>query len=225
MKKLLSISTLLIGGMVIISCGGKTEQKADNTTEKVEEVDKKVDDNSKTVTESSADEAPKVDESAKSEDFLRSNAIEKAFEKLKNMDKFKGKKIMVFQNMHFYGAQGGRITLSISDPDKPENVDEYTYSGGTWGSPSPVQLRGAGKVSENLVNLDEINYKAIPNMMKIGDEKAKSIEGGKVDDHFYFVFNPTFNTKFFKMGSIQGTRETYDIKFDINGNLKEFEKQ
>ncbi len=207
---------LLAAGTFIVSCGSKTGSKTDKSEEKTEKfsTEKAVEDAIKSATGNN--------DNTEDGAFLRSNSIEKAFDALKAMDKFKGKKIMVFQDIHFYGD--GRIMLSLADPAKPENIDQYTNKNGSWSEPVPVKLSGDGKISDNLINLDEIAYKAVPEMMKIADEKAKSIEGGKAGTHIYFAFTPTFNTKLFRT-DVEGTRESYGLTFDKDGKLKEYAKQ
>lgn len=212
MKKLFFPFMPGIAIIAIMSCGQSTttEQKTETSATPSPQVASKV--------------APPVsnnDETDNGVDFMRSDASEKAFEALKNMDKFKGKPIMVFQTIHWYDDK--RIEVSLADPVKADNVDHYTYRNGSWGEPEPVQITGNGKIGENLVNLDEINYKALPDMMKTADEKAKSVEGGKTSNHAYFTFSPAFNTKTFLVG-VDGTREKYTLKFDKDGKLKETSK-
>jgi hypothetical protein len=223
MKKLIPFLMLVIAGTAIVSCGGKTGKKTANDDQQAEKIGQKTD---KVSTEKAIENAVKsaTGSGDKAEDgvFLRSNAIEKAFDALKAMGKFKDKKVMVFQDIHFYGD--GRIMLSIADPAKPENVDQYNYKDGEWSDPEPVKLSGGGKLSDNLISLDEIAYKAVPDMMKIADEKAKSVEGGKASSHIFFSFMPTFNTKVFRT-NVEGARENYNLKFDKDGKLQEYTKQ
>ncbi len=226
MKKLTYFSLLIMASMAIISCGSKTGQKTSQADSIASKSEAKTDKSSASaIIENALKSATGSSEKADDGKFLRSDAIEKAFDALKAMPKFKGKKVMVFQDITFYDFQGGRITLSISDPNKPDNIDQYEYTNGAWGDPAPINLSGDGKVSDNLTNLDEINYKAIPNMMKIADEKAKGVEGGKVGNMISFSYMPALNMRFFQLpDGIKGTRESYNLRFDKAGNVSEFKK-
>ena len=154
--------------------------------------------------------------------FLRDKAaITKAVDELKKMDKFAGKKIMVFQNLSVH--DDGRILMEIQDPAKPENIDHYEYSEGKWEAPEPVKISGKGEMADNLTPLDDIAITAVPEMMKITDEKAKTIEGGKAKPYLSFLFSVTSGDSRW-LTSLEGTREEYSCDFNKDGSLRKCEK-
>lgn len=149
-------------------------------------------------------------------------AIEKAFEELRNMDKFKGKKIMVFQNLRI---QDYGVDIEISNPDIPTNVDKYEYTDGEWSAPQAVQFRESieemkESINDNLTDLDKIAINKIADMVKITDEKAKTIEGAKPCTYIAFnLFVPNQIREF--VTTIKGTRTSETLKFTPDGVLKQ----
>lgn len=88
-------------------------------------------------------------------------ALQKAEDSLKALPKFKDKPIQYFQSIGFYAGKGKpRIIIKLSDPDKPENIDEYTYNftESAWGEPKPVQIIGGGDVKSNLLPLSDVRF-------------------------------------------------------------------
>lgn len=171
-KNLLALFALTT--IALTSCGNK-ETKENTTTIESESV--KIDDESAENTNST-------------EGNLLSNVelLNKAEKELKELPKFKGKEIKVFQNIYFYGD--GRIKLAIQDPDKPENVDDYLFQNGKWQEPQPVQLSGGGSMEDNVFPLSQIKFETVNSIFKQVAEKSKEIEGAEELDIAFYSMNP-----------------------------------
>ncbi|WP_407404364.1 hypothetical protein [Chryseobacterium sp.] len=205
MKK--SIFTLLLGSTLLLtSCGEKKENNADNGN---------------TSTEQSSNEASSKTYDADYNLLTDVKTLQKAEDELKNLQKFKGKEIQIFQKIYFYGD--GRIVVSLQDPSKPENIDSYTFKNGKWEEPEAVKITGDGDMSANLIPMSEIKFETAATIYKQLEEKAKTIEGGKASDSMYYILNMARKDKLW-MTSIEGTRDSYSGYFLADGTLKEFSK-
>ena len=95
-------------------------------------------------------------------------AVKKA---VADMKKTAGDPLMVFQNILF---SPDFISFSRQDNAKPENVDKYTWSPGNgWSKPAPVKITGDGNMKDNVFNLDEVNWEAIPDFISQVEKAAK----------------------------------------------------
>ena len=153
--------------------------------------------------------------------------LQKAEDALREMPKFKGKSIMIFQEAFFY--KDGRIKTCIQDPSNPDNVDQYEYTDGSWGEPQPVQLSGDGEMKDNLIPLDTFKFATVAKIANTWMEKAKSLPD------FDEEKNPLTMVGL-KLGIVSGepsiivsdvetTRAKYDIDFNLDGTLKSFKKE
>lgn len=151
-------------------------------------------------------------------------ALIDAKEALINFPKYKDKKIMVFQG--FSINDNGSFDIDIQDPDNADNIDNYEFDNGKWGTPTPVQISGGGNMSANLTPLDDIRFELIPGMVEIYTEKTKDIEGAKdrPSSMFFHLFVPN-QSRYWSPGTIQGTRVEYKLDFKLNGEIEEFEKR
>lgn len=147
--------------------------------------------------------------------------LKKAEETLRDMPKFKGKDIKVFQKIYFY--EDGRIIVDLQDPTKTENIDSYTFKNGTWEEPQAVQISGGGDLSSNLFSLNEIKFETVATIYKELQKQAKDIEGAKIGAGIYYNLNVVRNEKTWYTG-IEGTRGSYNGYFNADGSLKEFKK-
>lgn len=164
-------------------------------------------------------------EEASSNGFLSNKEkLAKAEAELRDMPKFKGKKVNVFQDVHFYGD--GRIMIELQDPDKPANIDHYEYKDGKWGEPQPVQISGEGEMSANMTPLDDVKFEVVSTVYANWNEKAKTVEGAtdKPLDHIYFTLWVPNQQRYWNSSSVEGTREKYNIEFNLDGSVKEFKK-
>lgn len=154
--------------------------------------------------------------------YASAEELEKIQAELMNLPKFKGKKIMMHQDLYFFDFQGGRISIKIQDPDKPENIDTYTYSKGKWLDPTPVKISGNLKMVDLLYPLDKVKFSTVKKIHDTLIEEAKDIEGGTPSDHVYFVHLKVANmdvTHWYS--SISGARKDVYLYFDVDGNLTE----
>ena len=210
MKKYILTAVVLFS---IASCG----------REKKEEVAAKSETENATVNEEKpAPEAAPAVEAPKVSLVSDVATLQKAEAALKELPKFKGKEIMVFQKIHFYGKDANMIVVTLQDPEKPENVDEYKFTGGAWQTPQPVALTGGGDMSANVFPLSSIKFETVANIQKQLDEKAKSVEGAELDGHTYLVLTSSGEKKWYT--HIKGTRESFSGYFQPDGTLKEFQK-
>ena len=147
--------------------------------------------------------------------------MNKAEKELKELPKFKGKEIKVFQQVYFYGD--GRIKLAIQDPSKPENVDDYLFQNGKWQEPQPVQISGGGSMDDNVFPLKDIKFETVANINKQVEAKSKDIEGAQPLGALYYAMNPATGELRW-MASVQGTRGNYTGMFNADGSLKSFDQ-
>lgn len=141
---------------------------------------------------------------------------------LMNLPQFKGKKINMHQDLYFFDFQGGRISIKIQDPDKPENIDQYDYSDGKWKDPTPVKVTGNLKMVDLLFPIEDIKFSTAKKIHDSLIEEAKNIEGGVPADHVYFVHMKVANmdvTHWYS--SVSGARKDVYFYFDKDGNLTE----
>lgn len=172
--------------------------------------------------EANKDNNSSEDLSSSNENLLSNNELlSKAEKELKELPKFKGKDIKVFQQIYFYGD--GRIKLAIQDPEKPENVDDYLFQNGKWQEPQPVQISGGGSMDDNVFPLSDINFETVANINKQVEEKSKDIEGAQPLSALYYAMNPATGELRW-MASVQGTRGNYTGMFNADGSLKSFDK-
>lgn len=95
-------------------------------------------------------------------------AINKAVAEIKTKG---GAPLMVFQNMHF-GPDF--INFSRQDPKNKENVDNFVWTPNTGcQGPKIVKLRGNGKLEDNLFNIDDVNWSALPVFIAETEKMAK----------------------------------------------------
>lgn len=153
--------------------------------------------------------------------------LQKAEDALRELPKFKGKSIMIFQEATFY--KDGRISICLQDPSSPNNVDQYQYANGSWEDPQPVQLSGDGEMKDNLIPLDTFKFATVAKIANTWMEKAKSLPD------FDEEKNPLTMVGL-KLGIVSGepsiivsdvetTRAKYDIDFNLDGTLKSFKKE
>lgn len=175
-----------------------------------------------------AAEAP----AAKSRYFDDAAALRQAQESLKALPQFGGKPLMVFQNINFYDDEGvNRIEIDIQDPNKPENIDHYTYqfSEGKWSEPNPVRISGDGDMSANLTALNDIDFaivaeKVLPTLQqKAEEEKLENIQQ-MPPTHVSFVLWVPDQSRFWQTG-IKTDRANYMLRLNADGSLKSFDKQ
>jgi len=70
-----------------------------------------------------------------------------------------------------------RLVLQVEDPATPGRVLQWEYSRGEVKEPSVVELRGAGKLGENLFPIDSVYLKAIPRLCSIAVDHVDPQDG------------------------------------------------
>lgn len=74
-------------------------------------------------------------------------------------------------------ASAERLVLQVADPTLPDRVLQWEYSRGETKGPSEVELRGTGKLSENLFPLESVYLKAIPRLCSIAVDHVDPQDG------------------------------------------------
>lgn len=154
---------------------------------------------------------------------VNEKVLQAAEDSLKALPQFNGKPLNVFQNVRFYS---NRIEIDIQDPNNPENIDSYIYSGGKWSEPTPVQISGGGDLKDNTTPLDQIKFATVAKIAKIWHEKAVEVEAEETELDFatFSLFVPMQKRRWI-VSDIETDRAKYGFEFDANGNLKEFKKE
>ena len=157
--------------------------------------------------------------------FTEPGLVAKAISDLKETPELKGKDIQVFQNVLINDADGigNMIDINVLVPGSNDKVNNYKFQNGKWSKPSPVQITGEGDMADNVMPIDSIDYNKVTDIYKAAEEKAKTIENGKVKKsliYIYYIDDHKYNAYI----NIEGSREKYTAKFDAQGNLLEMKK-
>jgi hypothetical protein len=150
--------------------------------------------------------------------FESAEALDSIQQKLQDMPGFKGKKLFFLRGFYIYDYQGGMISIDLQDPNKPENIDTYTYSNGEWEMQKPVQITGHFSLKFLLMPLDEVKFSTAKKVHDAGMEKSRTVEGAQPITHVYFDHIKEVHVKEWYI-MLSGARHTYRLKFDVNGKL------
>lgn len=168
-----------------------------------------------TISSSSTNTTPKMD-------FLTDEAgLRNAEKRLRALPAYAGKKMYLYDDIHVY--DDGRINLQLRHPDNPEYVDAYHFEKGKWSEPEPVQLSIRNKIEDKMVPLDEIDFTSITRIYKNIVEKSAAIEGAKSPTHIYGVIHEKRLSWYPR--TINGSRERYDIGFNLDGSINRFSRE
>ncbi|MFD2582291.1 hypothetical protein ACFSR6_07320 [Pedobacter vanadiisoli] len=141
-----------------------------------------------------------------------------AEEQLKRLPQYRHKEIMVYQSVHFY--DNGTINLMLQHPVNPKYADAYEYRDGVWSMPKPVLARD---MERRTFPLSEMHFSDARKVLKIYNEKAAQVNGAAPTSSVYIsIWDDNF--RWFP-GSINGTRERFDIQFNRDGTLKSFRQE
>lgn len=66
--------------------------------------------------------------------------------------------------------------IQAQNPQKPENVDQYSYRDDAFERVLPVKISGSGKLEDNLFNLKDVALEKIPELMRDAMERSKDLE-------------------------------------------------
>lgn len=150
--------------------------------------------------------------------FESASTLDSIQQALQNLPKLRGKKLFFLRGFYFYDYHGGMISIELQDPDRPENVDTYTYSNGEWLLQGPVKISGHFPLKLLLAPLDEVKFSTAKKVYDIGIEKAKGIEGAQPISHVYFNQIKEVHVKEWYL-MIKGDRRDYQLTFDATGRL------
>lgn len=144
--------------------------------------------------------------------------LDSAESRLRRLPQYLSKSIKLYADIHFY--DDGRIMTKLQHPENQDYVDAYTYEGGQWGKPVPVQLSVRDRISDRLVALDSVPFHTVAKVVENYNEKAASIEGASPIDHVYLiVHNGAAN---WYPNQIDGSREIWRIFFSLDGSVVSF---
>ena len=148
-------------------------------------------------------------------------ALVRAEQQLRELPRFQSKPIYIYADIHFY--DNGHIMAKVQHPENPDYIDEYNYDNGEWSDPSPVQLSVSDEISERLVVLDSLPFSTVATVLRNYHDKAANVEGAELPGHIYAVVYggevawwPT---------QIDGSRERWSIRFNMDGSVASFERQ
>jgi hypothetical protein len=143
---------------------------------------------------------------------------------LRNLSQFKGKELMMYRGIYMYKSSGDWIiNISIQDPDKPENVDEYTYKDGKWGAPKPEQSPAQDEFREYTSSLSNLKFSAAHNVYTVSVQKAKEIEGAEPVENIHYYYRKGGRSEWNVY--INGARNKYQLHFDKAGNFVKMDKR
>ena len=111
-----------------------------------------------------------------------------------------------------------RAQMQVQDPAKPENVDQYDYSG-KISAPIPVRLHGSGNLEDNLFGLDEVAFDRIPALVAEAMEKMP-LEGSQVT-HVIVKRGLPFSQDMRIFVYVNGTRKSGMLRADGKGHVLE----
>lgn len=153
--------------------------------------------------------------------------MQKAENALRELPKFKGKSIMIFQEATFH--KDGRISIYLQDPSNPDNIDQYVYEDGSWGEPQPVQLSGDGEMKDNLIPLDKFKFVTVAKIANTWMEKAKALPDYDEEKNPITMVGLGMNTISGEpriiVPDVETARSKYDVDFNLDGTLKSFKKE
>jgi len=150
--------------------------------------------------------------------FESASTLDSIQRELQNLPKLKGKKLFFLRGFYLYDYHGGMISIELQDPDRPENVDTYTYSNGEWLMQNPVKISGHFPLKLLLAPLDEVKFSTAKKVYDIGLQKAKDVEGAQPITHVYFNQIKEVHVKEWYL-MIKGDRRDYQLTFDATGTL------
>lgn len=140
-----------------------------------------------------------------------------AQEQLKKLPQYSNKEIIVYQSVHFY--DNGSINIMLQHPVNLKYADAYEYRDGIWSTPKPVLARD---IESRTFPLSKMHFEDARTVIKIYNEKVAQIEGAVPTTSAYISMWDN-DMRWFP-GSINGTRERFDIQFNDDGTLKSFRK-
>ena len=115
---------------------------------------------------------------------------------------------------------GNTISIDVLVPGTSDKVDKYIYMNGKWQNAGAAFIPDGLTVKDNLMPIDAIDYSKIPEMYKVAEEKAKSIENGKLKNQWDISIMLAITHISYIL--IDGSKESYSTEFDAKGNFVKF---
>jgi hypothetical protein len=124
-----------------------------------------------------------------------------------------------------------RLSITVQDPKKPKNFDEYTYESGAVAGPTPVPAMTVGNQEftadkSRLFNLSEVNLGLVPEVCRKAAERAQ-IEDGKCEiisvdwEHGSWTRSKEENDKLRAARKEELQKRVRSGTYDIEQNLRE----
>lgn len=90
-----------------------------------------------------------------------------------------------------------------------------------------MQISGGGDMNANITPLSQINFTTVATIYQNWNEKAKTVEGAENNPltHVYYSLFVPMQRREWRTNSVDGTREKYEISFNIDGSVKDFKKK
>jgi len=106
--------------------------------------------------------------------------------------------------------------IQAQNPQKPENVDRYTYRNGALEKVVPVQIIGSGNLEDNLFKLNDVAIEKIPELVREAMERSKDLENPKI-----LVVQIVLSTTGIPqiLVNVNSTRKNAMMTCDFKGNI------
>lgn len=144
--------------------------------------------------------------------------LERAQKELREIEKFKGKAIVINDDLRFYNKAYSNIYIAIVNPDNPEQSDMYTWSvKAGWKYDEPVKKHGSLDKEKLLV--DSVDFTDIHKMYVKASEEAITLEGAEEPDYFYLISSKYVKPQHRFHCTVSGSRENLNLDFTLKGEL------
>ena len=211
----------ILSGILFVSCGERRGDRTKDTSTRNETAEGSE--------QADTDKGDTTGDTSATQEEAREETRTLSFKKEEDMKaivaeirrKFDNKPVKMM-DIHFY--DDGRVILDAQDPENKKNVNRYTYRDGSWNTPQPIELKGTGKLEDNLFSLEEANLLAIPNLVKEAMTRGKDIEGAKVE-HVYAETTTERRRPEDKVAvyvTVEGPRGSKTLIADGKGKVKSF---
>lgn len=136
---------------------------------------------------------------------------------LAEMEKEAGGKLKLMT----FNIFGNYVVSKMKDPSIDDNFDTYTYrDGAITKKPERISIEVEKKA---IFSVSDVNWEAIPGLVKTANEKAKNLEGRKnpivlVRRDFDIIKEIPTDIEIYI--SVSGSRKSFSIEADAKGNVK-----